>query len=74
MASQQISLGIGSPADIPNFLTFGLFPVDDGEPADPIHLCNPRMVPLTGSRTTRSLTPRYRTVAVDGHRDTKDLC
>ena len=26
-APQQISFGIGSPAGIPNFLTFGLFPI-----------------------------------------------
>jgi hypothetical protein len=73
-APQIISLGIGSPADIPNFLTFGLSGAEETGFDVPLDLCAATIEALGLPRHTRALNPDRRTVSLVRPRRTKAIC
>lgn len=72
-APQQISFGIGSPADIPNFLTFGLFAIS-GAPSVDLDFCETTVHSLMPARRVRSLMPDRSVESLMPNRRTPESC
>lgn len=68
-----VSLGIGSPADIPHFTLFGLSPTGPVDIAQ-LDFCETTVVSLMPSRDVRSLMPDRSVESLMPTRKTPESC